>query len=300
VGAALATLFSIAALTFFLMHAAPGGPFSGEKNLDPTIVENLNSHFGLDQPPLIQFARWLGQAALGNFGPSFTQPDRTAWDILRNGLPASLLLGVSAFFFSLGLGTLLGIIAAICPRSLLATTLFILTSLALSLPSFLTAALLQYFLAFRLGLMPPAGFWDQSSQLILPVLTLSVMPTAFIARLVRGSLLQVQNLPFLRTARAKGLGPSRALWRHGLRHAFVPVVAYSAPLAASLLTGSFIVETIFAIPGLGRAFVTSVSDRDYTVIMALTLVYSAVILLLDTAADSLARWLDPRTRPGLS
>jgi oligopeptide transport system permease protein len=292
---AATVLLVISALTFALVHGAPGGPFNNERSLDPQIVTNLESHFGLDQPGYIQYGRWLGKLVRGDLGPSYTQPDRTGNQIVAEGLPKSLVLGGVAFFLAIGVGVPIGLIGALWQNSSIDRGVVILTSLAISFPSFIVAAVLQWGVAFRLGWMPPAGWGDTWRQAVLPSMALALFPGAFVARLARASLLRASREDWMRTARAKGLGRLSALVRHGLRVALVPVVAYGAPLAASLLTGSFVVETIFAIPGLGRFFVTSVSDRDYTVVMAVTLVYAALLIALDVVADGVARLLDPRT-----
>jgi oligopeptide transport system permease protein len=286
----------ISLLAFVLVRLAPGGPFSAERSLDPEIVRNLEAHYGLDRPPWEQYGRWMARALRGDLGPSYTMPDRTANEILAEGLPRSALLGSIAFFLALGLGIPLGVAAAWGAGTLLDRSVVVITSLVVSFPSFIVAAVLQWGVGFQLGWVPPAGWGDSWLQALLPSMALSLFALAFVARLVRSGLMEISREDWMRTARAKGLSRSAALLRHGLRVALIPVVAYAGPLAAGLLTGSFVVETIFAIPGLGRFFVTSVGDRDYTVVMALTVVYAALLLGLDALADSLAKVLDPRSR----
>jgi oligopeptide transport system permease protein len=296
-GAAL-VLLAISLLTFGLVRLAPGGPFSAERSLDPVIVANLESHYGLDRPPWEQYGRWVTAALRGDLGPSYTMPDRTANQIVAEGLPRSAVLGSVAFLLALGLGVPLGLLGALGAGTAVDRGVVVVTSLAVSFPSFIVAAVLQWGVGFRLGWVPPAGWGDTWRQAVLPSAALSLFALAFVARLVRSGLLAASREDWMRTARAKGLGPTAALLRHGLRVALVPVVAYAGPLAAALLTGSFVVETIFAIPGLGRFFVTSVNDRDYTVVMAVTLVYATALITLDALADLVARALDPRSGEG--
>ena len=290
----VATLFIIAASTFFLMHSIPGGPFSRERALPPEIEANLSRKYNLDEPVAVQFARYLGSVMRGDLGPSFQHEGRTTNSIIREGFPKSGVLGISGFLIAIAVGLPMGILSALRRRKLTDRALMLLSVLGVSVPSFILASLLQYFFSYKLQWAPAAGWGDSVWQVILPALALAGFPIAFISRLVRTSMLNVLEADWLRTARAKGLGRARVVLTHALRNAILPVVTYSGPLLASLLTGSFVVENIFAIPGLGSAFVTSIQDRDYTVIMGVTLFYSALLIGFNVVVDALYALLDPR------
>jgi oligopeptide transport system permease protein len=288
------TLFVIAAATFFLMHHIPGGPFSRERALPPEIEANLARKYNLDEPVLAQFAHYLGRAIRGDLGPSFQHEGRTTNDIIRDGFPKSATLGVAGFLIAIAIGLPTGILAALRRHRLPDRALMLLSVLGVSVPSFILASLLQYYVSYRLGWAPAAGWGESPWQVILPALALAGFPVAFISRLTRTSMLNILDSDWLRTASAKGLARSRVILRHALRNAILPVVTYSGPLLASLLTGSFVVENIFAIPGLGSSFVLSIQDRDYTVIMGVTLFYSTLLITFNLAVDTAYTFLDPR------
>lgn len=294
----LATLFVIASATFFLMHSIPGGPFSRERSLPPEIEANLAKKYNIDQPVGLQFVRYLGGAVRGDLGPSFQHEGRTTNDIIREGFPKSAVLGIAGFLIALSVGLPLGTIAAMRRAGVIDRTLMVIGVLGVSVPSFILASLLQYFFSYKLKWAPAAGWGDSMWQVILPAIALAGFPVAFISRLIRTSMLNVLQSDWLRTARAKGLSRAVVIYKHALRNAILPVVTYAGPLLASLLTGSFVVENIFAIPGLGSAFVTSIQDRDYTVIMGVTLFYSALLIGFNVVVDALYAVLDPRIGEG--
>jgi len=301
----LATLFVIACATFTIMHTVPGGPFSRERALPPEIEANIARKYNLDQPLHRQFARYLGGLLRGDLGPSFVHEGRSVNQIIKEGFPKSATLGGTGFLVAFGIGVPFGVVAAIRRRGIVDRGLMLLAVLGVSVPSFIIASLLQYLFSKQttvfgreLGPWPTAGWGDSPWQVVLPALAMAGFPLAFVSRLVRTSMMNVLDADYLRTARAKGVGRLRVLVRHGLRNAIMPAVTYSGPLLASLLTGSFVVESIFAIPGLGSAFVTSISDRDYTVIMGVTLFYSALLVSFNILVDVLYLWLDPRVGSG--
>jgi len=294
----LPALFVIITVSFFLVRLAPGGPFDQERALPPQIRANLDRAYGLDQPLPLQYVHYLARLAHGDFGPSFKQRDFTVSELIAAGLPVSATLGGSALLLALVLGIPLGIAAALWqgrPASDLGIAVFV--ALAVALPSFVTGPLLALVFGLYLRWLPVAG-WDEGAvrYLILPVLTLGLPVAAYVARLTRGGLLEVLRANHIRTARARGLGEARILLRHGLRPALLPVVSYLGPAAAFVVTGSLVVEKVFALPGTGRYLVQGAIDRDYTLVMGMIVVYGVLTLLLNLAADLIYGWLDPRVR----
>lgn len=288
------TLSVIAVATFFLMHNIPGGPFSSERSLPPEIEANLARKYNLDEPISRQFLLYVGGLLRGDLGPSFQHEGRTTNDIIREGFPKSAVLGISAFLLAFAIGTPFGVASALRRHGITDRALMLAAVLGVSVPSFILASLLQYFFSYRLRWAPAAGWGESPWQVILPAAALAGFPIAFISRLVRSSLLNVLQSDWLRTARSKGLAPWAVIGKHALRNALLPVVTYSGPLLAALVTGSFVVENIFAIPGLGSAYVTSIQDRDYTVLMGVTLFYSALLITFNLLVDVVYFWLDPR------
>lgn len=284
----------IAAATFFLMHAIPGGPYSRERVLPPAIEANLIRKYHLDEPLPVQFARYMLGLLRGDLGPSFAHEDRTTNDIIRDGFPKSAVLGLAAFLLAFGFGAPMGIAAALRRGRAADRSLMIVAVAGVSVPSFIVASMLQYVFSYRLGWAPAAGWGESPWQVALPAIALAAFPAAFVSRLMRSSMLAILDSDFIRTARAKGLGGAGVILRHALRNALLPAVTYAAPLLAALVTGSFVVENIFAIPGLGQFYVTSINDRDYTVIMGVTLFYSALLTGANLLADALYALIDPR------
>jgi oligopeptide transport system permease protein len=291
-----AALLLIVTATFFLMHAIPGGPYSRERALPPAVEANLLKRYRLDEPVPVQFVRYLGALVRGDLGPSFVHEDRTVNQIIAERLPRSAALGVCAFILAMGIGVPLGIAAALRVGRAPDRALMVLAVMGVSVPSFIVASLLQYVFSYRLGWIPAAG-WGTPLQLLLPSIALAGFKLAFVSRLVRSSMVAVLAEDYVRTARAKGLPGRVVVLRHALRNALLPAITYAGPMLAALLTGSFVVEDIFAIPGLGASLVTSISDRDYTVTLGLTIFYSALLIGLNVVVDVVYGLVDPRLRP---
>ncbi|KAA6453308.1 ABC transporter permease [Bacillus swezeyi] len=291
----LISLWVIVTATFFLMRAIPGGPFSGEKKLPPAIEASLNSYYGLDQPLFKQYLDYLVSVMKWDFGPSFKYKGQTVNDLIGSGFPISFTLGLEAICLALAFGVLFGVIAALKRNSWQDYSAMMIAVVGISVPNFIMAALLQYVLAMKLGLFPVAQ-WESWGHTVLPAIAVASMPMAFIARLTRSSMLEVLSSDYIRTARAKGLSTSAVTFKHAIRNAIMPVVTYMGPMAASILTGTFVVEKIFGIPGLGMHFVTSITNRDYTVIMGVTVFFGAILLLCVLIVDLLYGLIDPRIK----
>lgn len=286
-------LYIVITATFLLMHAIPGGPFTAEKKLAPEVLKNINARYHLDDPLWKQYTDYMGNILKFDFGPSFKYQDRTVNKIIADGFPVSLELGTLAVLLAVVLGIPAGIIAARRHNRFLDYLVMSSSTLGISIPSFILASLLIYFFAFKIKLFP-AAMWNGFSYMILPSISLAALPMAVIARLTRSSMLEVLSQDFIRTARAKGVGPGLLIYRHALKNSLIPVVTYVGPMAAGVLTGSFVVESIFNIPGLGRHFVTSIYNRDYTVILGITIFYSALIVFFNFLVDIAYILLDPR------
>lgn len=291
----LLSLLLIVTATFFLMKSAPGGPFTSEKAVSPEIKKNLEEFYGLNQPWYKQYTDYLGSIAQWDFGPSFKYKGQTVNDLIDQGFPVSFMLGLEALILAVAIGIILGVIAALNHNRWQDYGAMILAVLGISVPSFIMAAVLQYVLATKFGLFPVAG-WDSWIYTFLPALALAASPMAFIARLTRSSMLEVLSNDYIKTAKAKGLSRSVITVKHAIRNALLPVVSYLGPLAASVLTGSFIIEKIFGIPGLGAHFVTSISNRDYTTIMGVTVFFSIILLVSILIVDIIYGLIDPRIK----
>ncbi|WLD95359.1 ABC transporter permease [Alkalihalobacillus sp. AL-G] len=289
----LLSLLIIITATFGLMRAAPGGPFTGEKELPPAIKENLNAFYGLDQPWYMQYFDYLVSIAQWDFGPSFTYKGQTVNDFINDGFPVSFLLGMEAIFIAVAIGILLGTVAALRHNRWQDYGAMVIAVLGISVPSFIMASILQYYLAMKLNLFPVAR-WDTFMHSVLPALALASTPLAFIARLTRSSMLEVLSNDYIKTAKSKGLSGQVIVWRHTIRNALMPVVSYMGPLVSAILTGSFVIEKIFGIPGLGMHFVTSITNRDYTVIMGVTVFFSILLLVSILLVDIAYGLIDPR------
>lgn len=291
----LLSLLLIVTLTFLLMKFLPGDPFNYEKALPKEIEKALKNHYGLNDPLLSQYLRYIKSLVLFDLGPSFRYENQTVNQIIKSGFPVSALLGLCALSLGVGGGILLGSLSACFHRSWPDFLILALTALSISIPSFILGTLMQYFLGLKLGLLPIAR-WGTFSHLVMPALALAAMPCAFIARLTRTSIIDTLKQDFIRTARMKGVSEINILFKHVLRNSLLPVVTYLGPLTSNILVGSFVVEKIFAIPGLGQEFVNSVLNRDYTLIMGLTVFYSLLLLIALFVVDILYCLLDPRMR----
>jgi oligopeptide transport system permease protein len=291
----LLVLFVIITVTFLLMHAVPGGPFTTEKNLPEAIQKNIEERYHLNDSLWQQYNDYLVHIATGDLGPSFKYENRTVNEIIRESFPISAELGTVTVLLAVLIGVPTGIIAAFRHNRWPDYLLMFLATIGISAPGFILAALLIYIFALQLTWLP-AALWEGPSSMILPALALGGLPTAFIARLTRSSMLEVLGQDFIRTARAKGLPIFIILYRHALKNALIPIITYLGPLIAGIFTGSFIIETIFAIPGLGRHFVTSIYNRDYTVILGITVFYSALLVSSNFLVDIVYALLDPRIK----
>jgi oligopeptide transport system permease protein len=294
--AVIPTLFAIITLSFFVIRLAPGGPFDAERALSPEIKANLQAAYGLDRPLIGQYISYLQGLARGELGPSYKFRDFSVSELIAQGLPVSLTLGLAALMLSLVLGIPLGVLTAARRNTPLDHGAIGLTVLGLALPSFVIGPLLALCFGLYLRWLPVAGWEGDLRHGVLPVITLALPVIAYIARLTRGSLLEVLSSGYVRTARAKGLSEPRVIWRHALRPALLPVVSYLGPAAAAILTGSLVVETVFGLPGSGRYLVEGAINRDYTLVMGMVIVYGTLTVLCNLVADLLYGWLDPRVR----
>lgn len=292
---ALPTLGGVILFSFVLMRVAPGGPFDGERPLDPATRAALARAYGLDQPLPVQLGRYLWRLGHGDFGPSLVYRDFSVTDLVAQGLPVSLTLGALALAAALAIGLPAGLFAAARAGSLRDRALMTAATLLTALPTFVTGPLLVLVFALGLGLLPVSG-WGGAAARVLPVAALALPVAGAVAKLARAGLAQVLVQDHVRTARARGLSPARVLLVHALRPALVPVASYLGPAAAGLLTGAVVIETVFALPGLGRHFVQGALNRDYPLVLGVVILYAALILVFNLVADLLYGWLDPRTR----
>lgn len=289
------TLFAIITLTFFLMHAVPGGPFVSDKMMAPEIQAAINAKYHLDQPIWVQYLDYLRGIASFDLGPSFKYAGMSVNEIIAEGLPTTLRVGVLALICVVALGVPLGIVAALNRNRWPDTLVMVIATIGVAVPSYVIATVALYIFALRLGWVPTFGLDDWRGY-FLPVFALSGFWISFIARLARSSLLETLQLDYMITAKAKGLSPGQVLFKHGLRNSLIPVVTVLGPVVANLITGSFVIEQIFALPGIGRHFVLSITNRDYTAIMGITIFYAAVLMVMIFIVDMLYLVLDPRIK----
>jgi oligopeptide transport system permease protein len=294
---AIPTLFIIVTLSFFLVRIAPGGPFDEERSLPPEIMANLQRAYGLDQPVWAQYVRYMRGVLHGDFGPSFRYKDFTVTELIAQGFPVTLELGTVALALALAIGIPLGAFAALHRNSAADYAAVALAAAGIAIPSFVLLPLLALLFGVYLHWLPVAG-WEAGSvrHLALPVFALSLPPLAYIARLTRGGMLEVLGSPFIRTALAKGLPLRSVIARHALRPALVPVAGYLAPAVASIMTGSLVAESIAGLPGIGRYLVQGALNRDYTLVLGMVILYSALLIAMGLLVDLLYAWLDPRVR----
>ncbi len=291
----LVTIFILASATFFLMKAIPGNPFQSEKNIPQAIQEKLNEQYGFDLPLWQQYTNYMNKLVQLDLGMSMKQQYTTVGSIIKNGFIYSMQLGLFAVIVAIAAGIILGLIAALNHRRFLDGFTIFIAILGVSIPNFVLASGLQYVFGVKLGLFNVTGL-NEPMDFVLPVIALSFLPTAFIARLVRSSMLEILSADYIKTARAKGLTGRVILVRHALRNAILPVVTYVGPMAANIITGSVIIEQIFGIGGLGKDFVNSITNRDYTLIMGLTLFYAVILMLARFATDIAYGFVDPRIK----
>jgi oligopeptide transport system permease protein len=290
------TLLVLITIAFFLIRVAPGGPFDSEKVLPPEIRANLDAKYHLDEPLVQQYFRYLGQIVSGDFGPSFQYKDWTVNELIARGFPVSATVGGLAMLLAFIVGTLIGVTAALRQNTAVDYSVMGVAMLGISIPNFVIAPLLILGLAIYAGWLP-AGGWDWSWQrMVLPVITLALPVIAYIARLTRGSMIEVLHSNYIRTARAKGLPERLVIRRHAFKPAILPVISYMGPATAALITGSVVIERIYSIPGLGSYFVQGALNRDYTLVMGVVIFYGIVIIVLNFIVDLLYAWLNPRIR----
>lgn len=292
---AIPTLWVIATATFILLQLTPGGPFDTEKDVPEEVQALINAHYGLDLPMHEQYLRFLGQRLRGDFGPSYKYAGWDVDEIIAQSFPVSLELGCYALLVSLALGIPIGVLAALRHNRPSESALMGFAMLGICLPAFVLGPLLIMVFSMQLGWFNPFG-WNHPSDRVLPAVTLGLFYAAYIARLARSGMLDVMRLDYIRTARAKGLRERAVVMRHALRTALYPVVAYLGPAVAGLISGSFVVETIFFIPGLGSFFVNSAFNRDDTMVMGTVLFYAVLILFFNLLVDLIQMWMNPRTR----
>lgn len=294
---AVPTLFVIVTISFFMMRLAPGGPFNQEKGLNPVIKANLEKQYHLNEPLVMQYLYYLNDLLHGNLGPSYNLPDFTVAELFYHGLPISMQLGFSALVLALILGGTMGIYAALNQNKPIDYAVIALATAGSTIPTFVIAPLYQLVFALGLKLVPVAGWGDGALiNTFGPILTLALPQIAIVARLMRGSMIEAMRSHHIRTARALGLSDYAIVVRHALRGAILPIVSYAGPAAAALLTGSIIVETIFAIPGVGRYFVDAALNRDYTLVMGTVVVIAVFTIFFNFIVDILYALIDPRVR----
>ena len=288
-------LFIIATMTFFMLRLAPGGPFDSEKSVTPEIRKNLESYYGLNKPLYRQYYDYLANVVKGDLGPSFKYPNRTVNELIGESFPISAELGFWSLLVALAVGLPAGIISSLRPNTAMD---YIPNSLAMAgicVPNFVLGPLLVLIFALTLGWARVSG-WDEPIDRVLPALTLGAAYAAYIARLTRGGMLEIFSQDFIRTARAKGASPLRIILKHAIGGGLLPVVSYLGPAVAGLITGSFVVETIFQIPGLGRYFVNAAFNRDYTMVLGAVLFYGALIVVFNLIVDVALVWMNPRLK----
>lgn len=293
---AIPVLLIVISATFLLVHSAPGGPFSADKAVPPEVVRALEAQYKLDQPLWQQYFSYLGDVLQGDLGPSFKYSGRTVNELIAAGLPATAELALYAMLVALIIGISAGVLAAIRPNTMQDYLPMSAAMLGICMPSFLLGPLLVLVFGIHLEWLPVSGWGDIPGDKIMPAITLGTGYAAYIARLSRGGMLEVLSQDYIRTARAKGLSEPLIIFKHALRGGLIPVVAFLGPAFAGLLGGSFVVETIFQIPGLGRFYVQAAFNRDYTMILGMTIFFATLIVLFNLLSDMLALWLNPKLR----
>ena len=292
---AIVTIWAVATLTFFLMNMVPGGPFLSEKAISPQATAALEAKYGLDKPLWQQYLTYMVGASHGDFGDSLKQRGRTVMDIITMKFPVSARVGGVSVLVALLLGVPLGCIAALKRGKFLDNLISVVSTCGIAVPSFVICTLLLYFFGVRLQILPTMGLTSWKHY-VMPVMALAFYPTAYIMRLMRSSMLDVLGQDYMRTAKAKGLAGGKILFKHALRNAILPVITYVGPLLAYTVTGSFVVEKIFTIPGLGGEFISAINGRDYTLIMGTTIFLATLIILMNVVVDIVYKIVDPRIK----
>ena len=293
---AIPVLLAVITLTFFMVHSAPGGPFDEEKAVSPEVLIKLNERYNLDEPLMVQYFDYLGNVLQGDFGPSFRYPSRSVTELISIGLPITFELALYAILFALMLGIVAGVISSLRPNTAYDYIPMTVAMAGICVPSIILGPSLTLIFGIWLNWLPVTGWGDIPGDKILPTITLGTAYAAYCARLTRGGMLEVLNQDFIRTARAKGLSEFRVVVVHALRGGLTPVIAFLGPAMAGLLAGSFVVETIFGIPGLGRFYVEAAFNRDYTMILGTSIFFSCLIIAFNLLSDLVAASLNPRLR----
>ena len=295
IGLALLTIWIVITITFFVMHSVPGGPFSSEKALSAEVKAALEAKYGLDKPLFVQYVTYLKDIVTRfDFGPSLKQRGRAVVDIIMDGLKTSVKLGLIAAVIALIFGVVLGSVAALKRNKLIDRIIMVFTTAFVSMPSFIMGTFLLIVFCVKVPAFPANG--ETAAGLVLPIITLSLYPMAYITRLTRSSMLDVLGQDYIRTARAKGVSKAAIIFGHALKNSLIPVITYFGPMLAYIVTGSLVVEKIFAVPGIGRAFVKSITNRDYTLIMGTTIVLAVLIVVMNLVSDILYKVVDPRIK----
>ena len=289
---AVFTLWAVITITFFVMHSVPGGPFTREKAISAEAQAALNAKYGLDKPLFEQYTTYLVDAVHGNFGPSIKQRGRMVTDVIFDGMRTSAKIGVVALIIATFFGIVFGAIAALRRNTIFDRIIMVMTTAFVSMPSFIMGSLLLILFAIKLGWLPANGAAEHG--LVLPVITLALYPMSYITRLTRSSMLDVLGQDYIRTAKAKGVSERDVIIHHALKNSLIPVITYFGPELAYIVTGSLVVEQIFAVPGIGRYFVNSITGRDYTLIMGTTLVLATLIVIMNLVSDIMYKIVDPR------
>jgi oligopeptide transport system permease protein len=292
---AIPVLLVVATITFLLVRVVPGGPFDADKNLPPEIVANLNAKYHLDKPVPEQYVLYIARLARGDLGVSYKYVNRTVNDILKDAFPVSMQLGSISLILAVLIGVPLGAVAGISRGGKGDTLAMLVSTFGISVPGFVIGAGLIFVFGIELKILPVA-LWESPWHVILPAVTLAFSPAAYLARLTRASVLEIVDKDWVRTARSKGLSETNTVLKHILRNSLVPVITVLGPLTAILITGSFVVEYIYAIPGMGRFFITAVNNRDYDLILGTTLVFAILLIIANTLVDITYQFLDPRMR----
>lgn len=295
IGLAIVTIWAVATITFFLMKLVPGGPFLSEKAISPQATAALEAKYGLDKPLFQQYLTYIKDALHGDFGDSLKQRGRTVMDIIKMKFPVSARVGGVSVLVSLILGVPLGCIAALKRGKFADSLISVVATCGIAVPSFVICTLLLYFFGVKLQILPTMGL-TTAKHYVMPVMALAFYPTAYIMRLMRSSMLDVLGQDYMRTAKAKGLAGGKILFKHALRNAILPVITYVGPLLAYTVTGSFVVEKIFTIPGLGGEFIAAINGRDYTLIMGTTIFLATLIILMNVVVDIVYKLVDPRIK----
>lgn len=292
---AIVTIWAVATLTFFLMNLVPGGPFLSEKAISPQAQAALEAKYGLDKPMFQRYLNYVTSAAHGDFGDSLKQRGRTVMSIISMKFPVSARVGGLSVLVALTLGIPLGCVAALKRGKAMDSVISVVATCGIAVPSFVICTVLMYFFGVKLGILPTMGL-ETAKHYIMPVIALSFYPTAYIMRLMRSSMLDVLGQDYMRTARAKGLAGGKILFKHALRNAILPVVTYVGPMLAYTITGSFVVENIFVIPGLGGEFIKAINGRDYTLIMGTTIFLATLVIIMNVVVDIVYKIVDPRIK----